>query len=30
MKCIRIIHDTAYHYKVPVTFGPHRALLRPR
>ncbi|WP_165222072.1 transglutaminase family protein [Aquisphaera insulae] len=30
MKRIRIIHDTAYHYKVPVTFGPHRALLRPR
>jgi len=30
MKRIRIIHDTAYHYHWPVTFGPHRAMLRPR
>ena len=30
MKRIRIIHSTEYHYHVPVTFGPHRALLRPR
>jgi transglutaminase-like putative cysteine protease len=30
MKRIRISHVTAYHYHVPVTFGPHRALLRPR
>ncbi len=30
MKRIRIIHDTAYHYHEPVTFGSHRALLRPR
>src|SRR5271166_6483384 len=30
MKRIRITHDTEYHYHVPVTFGPHRALLRPR
>ncbi|QDU31758.1 hypothetical protein ETAA8_69180 [Anatilimnocola aggregata] len=30
MKRIRIIHNTAYHYKTPVTFGPHRAILRPR
>jgi len=30
MKRIRIIHKTAYHYHTPVTFGPHRALLRPR
>ena len=30
MKRIRIIHRTEYHYRVPVTFGPHRALLRPR
>jgi transglutaminase-like putative cysteine protease len=30
MKRIRIIHRTAYHYSQPVTFGPHRALLRPR
>ena len=25
MKRIRIIHDTQYHYRQPVTFGPHRA-----
>ena len=30
MKRIRIIHTTDYHYKEPVTFGPHRALMRPR
>jgi transglutaminase-like putative cysteine protease len=30
MKRIRIIHQTTYHYHAPVTFGPHRALLRPR
>ena len=30
MKRIRIIHNTEYHYQEPVTFGPHRALLRPR
>ena len=30
MKRIRITHETAYHYHQPVTFGPHRALLRPR
>lgn len=30
MKRIRIQHTTEYHYKEPVTFGPHRALLRPR
>jgi transglutaminase-like putative cysteine protease len=30
MKRIRITHLTEYHYHVPVTFGPHRALLRPR
>jgi transglutaminase-like putative cysteine protease len=30
MKRIRIIHKTEYHYHQPVTFGPHRALLRPR
>ena len=30
MKRIRIIHSTEYHYHAPVTFGPHRALLRPR
>lgn len=29
MKPIRIIHHTEYHYKVPVTFGPHRAMMRP-
>lgn len=30
MKRIRIIHDTEYHYSQPVTFGQHRALMRPR
>jgi len=30
MKRIRIVHSTVYHYKQPVTFGPHRALMRPR
>lgn len=30
MKRKRIIHSTAYHYRQPVTFGPHRALIRPR
>jgi transglutaminase-like putative cysteine protease len=30
MKRIRITHDTRYHYRTPVTFGPHRALIRPR
>jgi transglutaminase-like putative cysteine protease len=30
MKKIRITHETAYRYKEPVTFGPHRALMRPR
>jgi hypothetical protein len=30
MKRIRIIHNTQYHYRQPATFGPHRAMLRPR
>ncbi len=30
MKRIRINHTTEYHYDQPVTFGPHRALMRPR
>ena len=30
MKRIRITHVTEYHYHAPVTFGPHRAMLRPR
>lgn len=30
MKRIRIAHQTEYHYHTPVTFGPHRAMLRPR
>ncbi|QDV30532.1 hypothetical protein Spb1_24660 [Planctopirus ephydatiae] len=30
MKHIRIIHNTEYHYNEPVTFGPHRAMVRPR
>lgn len=30
MKRIRITHETAYHYRQPVSFGPHRAMMRPR
>ncbi|MCP9820184.1 transglutaminase family protein [Synechococcus sp. Cruz-9H2] len=30
MKKIRITHETIYHYKQPVTFGEHMALMRPR
>jgi transglutaminase-like putative cysteine protease len=30
MKRIRIIHKTEYRYNQPVTFGPHRAMMRPR
>ncbi|MBX3734036.1 MAG: transglutaminase family protein [Verrucomicrobiae bacterium] len=30
MKRIRISHRTEYHYHEPVTFGVHRALMRPR
>jgi transglutaminase-like putative cysteine protease len=30
MKRLRITHKTEYYYHAPVTFGPHRALLRPR
>jgi len=30
MKRIRITHVTEYHYHEPVTFGVHRALVRPR
>ncbi|WZO98446.1 transglutaminase family protein [Isosphaeraceae bacterium EP7] len=30
MKRIRITHVTKYHYHEPVSFGVHRALLRPR
>ena len=30
MKRIRIIHKTEYQYNQPVTFGPHRAMIRPR
>ncbi len=30
MKRIRITHTTKYYYNQPVTFGPHRALMRPR
>jgi transglutaminase-like putative cysteine protease len=30
MKRIRIVHRTEYHYNQPITFGPHRAMLRPR
>jgi len=30
MTRIRITHGTAYHDAGPVTFGPHRVLMRPR
>jgi transglutaminase-like putative cysteine protease len=30
MKRVRITHRTDYFYKTAVTFGPHRALVRPR
>jgi transglutaminase-like putative cysteine protease len=30
MKRIRIIHETAYIYREPVRFAPHRVLMRPR
>jgi hypothetical protein len=30
MKRICITHTTEYHYRERVTFGPHRALMRPR
>jgi transglutaminase-like putative cysteine protease len=30
MKRLRITHLTEYRYSEPVTFGPHRALVRPR
>lgn len=30
MKRIRITHQTEYHYREPVTLGPHRVLMRPR
>lgn len=30
MKRLRITHLTEYHYTEPVTFGPHRAFIRPR
>ena len=30
MKRIRIIHRTEYHYNEPVSFGPHRVMMRPR
>lgn len=30
MKRIRITHRTEYHYHQPVSFGPHRAMMRPR
>jgi transglutaminase-like putative cysteine protease len=30
MKRIRITHTTEYHYRQPVRFGMHRALMRPR
>ena len=30
MSCLRIVHETTYHYAKPVHFGPHRLVLRPR
>lgn len=30
MKRLRITHLTEYRYREPVTFGPHRAFIRPR
>jgi transglutaminase-like putative cysteine protease len=30
MKRIRITHKTEYHYRKPVSFGPHQAMIRPR
>lgn len=30
LKSICIIHNTEYQYSTPVTFGPHRVLMRPR
>jgi transglutaminase-like putative cysteine protease len=30
MKRMRIVHRTEYHYNSRVSFGPHRAMLRPR
>jgi transglutaminase-like putative cysteine protease len=30
MKRIKIIHETEYRYNQPVTFGPHRLMMRPR
>jgi transglutaminase-like putative cysteine protease len=30
MKRLRITHLTEYRYNAPVTFGPHRAFVRPR
>jgi transglutaminase-like putative cysteine protease len=30
MKRIKIVHKTEYHYNQPVTFGPHRLMMRPR
>ena len=30
MKRIRIIHKTEYRYNEPVSFGPHRIMMRPR
>lgn len=30
MHTLRIIHETTYHYREPVFFGQHTAMLRPR
>lgn len=30
MSRLRVIHRTEYHYNKPVSFGPHRVMMRPR
>jgi transglutaminase-like putative cysteine protease len=30
LKVLTVQHTTAYHYRRPVSFGPHRLMLRPR
>ncbi|HMP07950.1 MAG TPA: transglutaminase family protein [Lacipirellulaceae bacterium] len=30
MSQLRIVHRSEYHYRVPVRFGPHQAMMRPR
>jgi len=30
MRRLKIVHETEYNYRSPVTFGEHRAMIRPR